>query len=674
MKKIIIVILSVLLTNLAMSQVLRVAISDFENLSGNPKYDGLGKALSSMLISDIELNVSGKKMQLVERSQLNKILKEQNLQTSKSFDKATTVKVGKLLGINFILVGDIFVLNDDIIINARLTSVENGDIKFSNKQEGKLSQWLSVKTKIAKDLSSNLKVPFIEPSMPDNEVSPGIITKYATAIDEIDKGNLEKAATIAETVKEINPEFTYSDDLKKEIDKIKKEISQLRNEVETSVVDPIESGFLFYNKKDFDQAIKYFNIGLSRIENKKYGSKYAYFIFLSTAYLSKGDPIKAISYSDSVLMMNPYEPKAIIIKSAALFLSGKNKESLENINDFIKNKKNIGDAKILYNSLLNFSKNNKGVIFDGMNFKQRNGFETILNDVIQNDDLKYYINRGSVYEIASGDYTFKQKFDFKEIISYFSEITNSINFNPISYANFLNSIKLDSDTINLFTRLNEKKIESDIVVYTVKDTTKFINAINGKTYKGQYHLIDNNYGSKRGAYSHLKDSLYYRNSYIIECPCDILLLKETYYAIKNNSGTIDINNEEHAIQVTSSAWYYLIGKDYAKSSNMFLSLIKYYIKLGRDSKGTFLNKEEFDSYRMSIINLGHSYMLSGNYPKAISEYQNDLLDKEFGKEWNNMTKTDVFKQDWNEFVSKNLISQKEIDYFNMKYKILNKFE
>jgi hypothetical protein len=107
---------------------------------------------------------------------------------------------------------------------------------------------------------------------------------------------------------------------------------------------------------------------------------------------------------------------------------------------------------------------------------------------------------------------------------------------------------------------------------------------------------------------------------------------------------------------------------------MFLSLIKYYIKLGRDSKGTFLNKEEFDSYRMSIINLGHSYMLSGNYPKAISEYQNDLLDKEFGKEWNNMTKTDVFKQDWNEFVSKNLISQKEIDDFNMKYKILNKFE
>ena len=54
--------------------------------------------------------------------------------------------------------------------------------------------------------------------MPDKDVNPGIITKYASAIEEIDKGNFEKAATIAETVKEINPDFTYSDDLLKEID------------------------------------------------------------------------------------------------------------------------------------------------------------------------------------------------------------------------------------------------------------------------------------------------------------------------------------------------------------------------------------------------------------------------------------------------------------------------
>jgi len=56
-------------------QVSRVAILDFDNISGIAKYDGLGKAMSSMLISDIESNVSPKRLQLVERAQIQKILK-----------------------------------------------------------------------------------------------------------------------------------------------------------------------------------------------------------------------------------------------------------------------------------------------------------------------------------------------------------------------------------------------------------------------------------------------------------------------------------------------------------------------------------------------------------------------------------------------------------------------
>jgi hypothetical protein len=45
------------------AQTLKVAILDFENISGIIKYDGLGKAMSSMLITDIEANVSPKRLQ-----------------------------------------------------------------------------------------------------------------------------------------------------------------------------------------------------------------------------------------------------------------------------------------------------------------------------------------------------------------------------------------------------------------------------------------------------------------------------------------------------------------------------------------------------------------------------------------------------------------------------------
>jgi hypothetical protein len=54
MKKLACTILFVFTFLFSNAQVIRVAILDFENISGIPKYDGLGKAMSSMLISDIE--------------------------------------------------------------------------------------------------------------------------------------------------------------------------------------------------------------------------------------------------------------------------------------------------------------------------------------------------------------------------------------------------------------------------------------------------------------------------------------------------------------------------------------------------------------------------------------------------------------------------------------------
>jgi hypothetical protein len=63
----------ILSLSISHSQSLRFAIIDFDNISGNVKYDGLGKAMSSMLISD--LTTSNNKIQIVERAQINKLLK-----------------------------------------------------------------------------------------------------------------------------------------------------------------------------------------------------------------------------------------------------------------------------------------------------------------------------------------------------------------------------------------------------------------------------------------------------------------------------------------------------------------------------------------------------------------------------------------------------------------------
>ena len=192
------------------AQTIKVAILDFENTSGIAKYDGLGKAMSSMLISDIEANVSPKRLQLVERAQIQKILKEQNFQASSAVDKSSSVKAGKLLGVKYLLVGDIYILNDVLVINARLTDTETGDIKFSKKQEGKLVGWLTLKTNIANEIASKLKLPLDSKLINSNNISENSLLLYANGINFLDKNEIDSANKVLTELKYTERDFSYT--------------------------------------------------------------------------------------------------------------------------------------------------------------------------------------------------------------------------------------------------------------------------------------------------------------------------------------------------------------------------------------------------------------------------------------------------------------------------------
>jgi TolB-like protein len=264
MKKTFLISLIILLNLSSFSQQIKVAILDFENTSGIAKYDGLGKAMSSMLISDIESNVSPKRLQLVERAQIQKVLKEQSFQASSVIDKNTTVKAGKILGVKYLLVGDIYILNDVLIINARLTDTETGEIKFSKKQEGKLIGWLNLKTNIAKDLAVAFSMPFTEPTTPDKEVNVALITTFGNAVAARDTGNVQMAEKLAETVLEFSPDLKYADDFKKEINILKEQIKEQGQKI--IVLE--KSGGRIVNPQSFEDYLH--NLKLSNYQEKDY--------------------------------------------------------------------------------------------------------------------------------------------------------------------------------------------------------------------------------------------------------------------------------------------------------------------------------------------------------------------------------------------------------------------
>ena len=149
MKKLVIVIYASLLTYFTYAQTEKVAILDFENISGKSEFYPYGKAICEMLITDLKNNIHPKKVEFFERSQLNRLLDEQKLQKSKNFDPKTAVNFGKLSGVNFVIVGSVFIIDGSCSINSKLIDVQTSKIIFSKETIGKIETFLQIKSQLA---------------------------------------------------------------------------------------------------------------------------------------------------------------------------------------------------------------------------------------------------------------------------------------------------------------------------------------------------------------------------------------------------------------------------------------------------------------------------------------------------------------------------------------------
>lgn len=421
------------------AQILKVAILDFENTSGIAKYDGLGKAMSSMLITDIESNVSPKRLQLVERAQIQKILKEQNFQSSSAVDKTTTVKAGKILGVKYLLVGDIYILNDVLVINARLTDTETGDIKFSKKQEGKLSTWLMLKTNIAKELALSISMPFTEPNIPDKEMNVATITTFGNAVVAKDEGKIEKAEELLNTVQEFSPDFKYLDDLKNEIKELKNRLEKVEQDLEITTTDPISAAQNFDKLGNFTEAEKYYQIGLKRLNKNELGNFLLYNFLLSDLCYKYHNYEKALNYCQNILDVYFLFDGAVKMKTELLQKLNRHQEYIDWTKKLIEQGFDKDEHELFYAELLNYKIKNKIAETD-------------------NDGI-YILNYGPYFSLEVADYSFKifDKRVKNKILDEFLEINTNLN-GLASTSTFLKNLK-SSLTCNKYYKCDGNNYE-----------------------------------------------------------------------------------------------------------------------------------------------------------------------------------------------------------------------
>ena len=170
----------------------RVAILDFNGfmMGEGGGSVALGKAIAAMLVTEF----SGRDgIQVVERQEIRALLDEQDLSMSGRLNEEQAIQIGRLLGVQYVLLGAVTSIVDQLRMDIRAVDVETSEIVTVLKKSDRTTELFAVVVNLADDFSAELNL--VSPSQrPDVEAIPVSATiEFSRAVDFEDRGDLEQA-------------------------------------------------------------------------------------------------------------------------------------------------------------------------------------------------------------------------------------------------------------------------------------------------------------------------------------------------------------------------------------------------------------------------------------------------------------------------------------------------
>jgi TolB-like protein len=192
-----------------------VAVLYFDYTGKDAELEVLRKGLAQMLISDLSATDA---IRVVERDRLEDVLGELKLQGSAKIDPQSAVKLGKLLGARYLVLGGYFDLQGVLRVDARIVEVETGRVLKSFGANAKPGDFLPVEQKVAGDLGGWFAAGLPRPAAPVGKKPPRppaalktrTAVKYAEALAVLDAGDRKKAKEALTQVLKEQPDFALA--------------------------------------------------------------------------------------------------------------------------------------------------------------------------------------------------------------------------------------------------------------------------------------------------------------------------------------------------------------------------------------------------------------------------------------------------------------------------------
>ncbi len=172
------------------AQEVSVSVLYFDNTTKSKPYAWLQKGLSDMLTTDLSKSSSWR---LVERENLQKLIKEQQLSESGLVDPASSIRIGKLLSAGRLVYGSFLLAGNSLRIDAKFTDTSTGKIVVSVSAQGDPHNVFDLEKKIARDIftKTGQEVP-ADLEIKESE-SIGAVQRYYEGLEFLDNGNMDAA-------------------------------------------------------------------------------------------------------------------------------------------------------------------------------------------------------------------------------------------------------------------------------------------------------------------------------------------------------------------------------------------------------------------------------------------------------------------------------------------------
>jgi TolB-like protein len=185
-----------------------VAITYFDNNTGNAELGPLAKGLADMLITDLS-NVTS--LQIVERDRLNQVLGELKLGHSKFIDPKSAQKLGKGLAAEFIMTGGYALSGEVLRVDARVIEVASGKVRASEKVEGPKAEFFALEKELVDILVRTLdvKLALSEKSKLRSNATENFAawSQYSAGLDAKDKGDEAAARRLFQAALDADPNY-----------------------------------------------------------------------------------------------------------------------------------------------------------------------------------------------------------------------------------------------------------------------------------------------------------------------------------------------------------------------------------------------------------------------------------------------------------------------------------